>query len=408
VTDQFTVDTNEYQRRIRREIQSKRRKAVTKPHTGEWTAAEDAIILREDITLVEKMAMTQRYEGQILHRLKLLNFGAVKDCGYCGQPTLRLPTQRFCGHTCARAAERKAKVFDCPVCGKQEMRAPSKADNMTYCSRECSGVANRSAERWERTSTCPQCGDTFTISLGRDANGKRRYSKRKHCSKECLRASQQKIPLSLACPVCKKDFKPKLWHQKLCSTKCAGQLSAERAAEKKRMNCKQCGVEFVPAQLVNSSGTLRQFCSRKCFGLAHRKLPDSAICTFCEKEYAPKTTVQRVCSRECNGRRAYSVHLKGMPHTQPQCFKCQVDGCENPGPFVRNWCRKHYGRFWTKGSAEEPTLWVKNRPEKCSIKGCGRPHSARGWCSTHHTRWRLKGDPLAHIPIRQQARRPVV
>lgn len=30
----------------------------------------------------------------------------------------------------------------------------------------------------------------------------------------------------------------------------------------------------------------------------------------------------------------------------------------------------------------------------CSIPGCNKPHSARGWCVRHYTRWRNHGDPL--------------
>ncbi len=37
----------------------------------------------------------------------------------------------------------------------------------------------------------------------------------------------------------------------------------------------------------------------------------------------------------------------------------------------------------------------------CSIPGCGRPHSARGYCATHNNRVEANnGDPLAHIPIK--------
>jgi hypothetical protein len=31
----------------------------------------------------------------------------------------------------------------------------------------------------------------------------------------------------------------------------------------------------------------------------------------------------------------------------------------------------------------------------CSVSGCEKPVRARGWCSTHHQRWRMHGDPLA-------------
>lgn len=29
----------------------------------------------------------------------------------------------------------------------------------------------------------------------------------------------------------------------------------------------------------------------------------------------------------------------------------------------------------------------------CSIEGCGKPHSSRGWCRHHYNRWHLHGDP---------------
>lgn len=40
----------------------------------------------------------------------------------------------------------------------------------------------------------------------------------------------------------------------------------------------------------------------------------------------------------------------------------------------------------------------------CSIDGCGKPVVGRGWCSTHHKRWYLYGDPCA--PDRRNKRLP--
>lgn len=34
----------------------------------------------------------------------------------------------------------------------------------------------------------------------------------------------------------------------------------------------------------------------------------------------------------------------------------------------------------------------------CSIDGCGKRMIARGWCSTHWSRWRTHGDPLVVSP----------
>ena len=32
--------------------------------------------------------------------------------------------------------------------------------------------------------------------------------------------------------------------------------------------------------------------------------------------------------------------------------------------------------------------------KKCSVDGCNKPHSARGWCRKHYERWARQGDPL--------------
>jgi len=34
----------------------------------------------------------------------------------------------------------------------------------------------------------------------------------------------------------------------------------------------------------------------------------------------------------------------------------------------------------------------------CTIEGCDKPMSARGWCAAHYTRWRKHGDPLTVLP----------
>ncbi|MBT1630442.1 hypothetical protein [Curtobacterium flaccumfaciens] len=39
----------------------------------------------------------------------------------------------------------------------------------------------------------------------------------------------------------------------------------------------------------------------------------------------------------------------------------------------------------------------------CSIDGCDKPVRARGWCTTHHQRWRVHGDPGIVLTTRQEA-----
>lgn len=41
----------------------------------------------------------------------------------------------------------------------------------------------------------------------------------------------------------------------------------------------------------------------------------------------------------------------------------------------------------------------------CSIDGCGRTANVRGWCYSHHRRWKVYGDPLAGPPIRSYSDR---
>jgi hypothetical protein len=38
----------------------------------------------------------------------------------------------------------------------------------------------------------------------------------------------------------------------------------------------------------------------------------------------------------------------------------------------------------------------------CSIDGCGKPHKARGWCSSHYNAWRAYGDPLGKPEVKPQ------
>jgi hypothetical protein len=58
-------------------------------------------------------------------------------------------------------------------------------------------------------------------------------------------------------------------------------------------------------------------------------------------------------------------------------------------------CQVHY-RWW---------LWDNpNRDAACYVPGCGRRVVARGWCSHHHRRWRLTGDPEEVLERRKPGR----
>lgn len=35
--------------------------------------------------------------------------------------------------------------------------------------------------------------------------------------------------------------------------------------------------------------------------------------------------------------------------------------------------------------------------KRCSISGCEKPHSGRGYCQQHYMKWYYHGDPLKHV-----------
>ena len=70
------------------------------------------------------------------------------------------------------------------------------------------------------------------------------------------------------------------------------------------------------------------------------------------------------------------LKLKKLHRIRPAGEVCAVEGCENLS-VTRHWCSRHYQRWQVHG---DPEGGGRERGT-CSIKGCGKPHSAHGWCS---------------------------
>lgn len=60
---------------------------------------------------------------------------------------------------------------------------------------------------------------------------------------------------------------------------------------------------------------------------------------------------------------------------------CSIDGCENK-KLARGWCSTHYSRWKRWGSEHH----IEKRVRYCTVDGCGRPRCAYGLCSMHHQR----------------------
>lgn len=254
----------------KRRWDEKNRRMVPNARSGHWTAVEDAIVLREDITAREKSAMLQRSYNSIANRKKDLLDATIDSCTHCGKPY--------------------------PKVRPSKSRRPFFSRGL-YCSRACVYAHQRveSAERNKRQ--CEHCGGEFRA----------RRSGAKYCSQQCMGAAKVKYP-ETPCPECEALFKPAVtWstrHGKtvtrFCSMRCAGIARKRATAAKRLRSCLHCGREF------QSDGRTKA-CSREC---GQRLRPDRRAvrlqdCQLCGTEFKRLNPGQKFCSRSCAVRSRY-------------------------------------------------------------------------------------------------------
>lgn len=77
---------------------------------------------------------------------------------------------------------------------------------------------------------------------------------------------------------------------------------------------------------------------------------------------------------------------------------CSVDGCGR-APTCRGFCDTHYKRWLHGRPLDAPLKRTSCRTKDCTIAGCTRKQFALELCESHYHRQRKYGDPLLGPPI---------
>lgn len=82
---------------------------------------------------------------------------------------------------------------------------------------------------------------------------------------------------------------------------------------------------------------------------------------------------------------------------------CTVDGCGRPHT-ARGYCLTHWTRLRKQGDAQpDVPIKAKKRNLFCSVEGCDAPHYCKAMCRNHHARWLRTGSPHAKPPKQKPA-----
>lgn len=115
------------------------------------------------------------------------------------------------------------------------------------------------------------------------------------------------------CTGCGREFVPRdKRYAKYCSYECSAKHKAELSYEKNKLECIQCGKEFVKRRGSNSTEGTNSFCSRKCWGAwrtDHKKTEGQSMCKVyfkacvtCGGLFTSKKNNRKYCSSKCSSR----------------------------------------------------------------------------------------------------------
>lgn len=175
--DEFTVDSREHIRRRNRRWRERQRRAITSQRTGLWTPVEDAIVLRWDLLLIEKIAILQRSGEAINTRLAILRT-PLQVCPGCGSEYHPRRNTKTCSRQCGNRQLRSRPFISCAYCGVTFKR--HKPDRK-YCSWNCFQAVHRSTDR---TKICQHCGSEY--------HTKKPRPDQRYCSQSCFAKANAK------------------------------------------------------------------------------------------------------------------------------------------------------------------------------------------------------------------------
>lgn len=138
------VDRKAYVRRLQKDKIERYDRAITDRRQGTWSAAEDAIVLLDDLLIVEKVAILQRSTASITTRRKWLKRATTGNCLVCGELFRNINLKRkYCSPACRGVRQIKSHCkygHEIAVVGRYTNRA---------C-KECNSVRSRESRSRKR------------------------------------------------------------------------------------------------------------------------------------------------------------------------------------------------------------------------------------------------------------------
>jgi len=109
-------------------------------------------------------------------------------------------------------------------------------------------------------------------------------------------------------------------------------------------------------------------------------------CQVCGTEFVPDRSTARFCSRAC----AQAAREAAVTR------ECEWPTCSSKARYGLSLCAMHYHRQRAGKDMDAP----RQGERTCTVEGCGRKHTAKGYCMTHYSRWLKYGEPGTIEPRR--------